>query len=529
METNQAEQVKRYVDIVFRRKALILTCILLGIAAGLAFYLSQPKIYSSSSLLSYQQQQINPTRMSPDDELRVREIVSTLTQIVTSRTSLEQIIRENDLYAELRQRMPMEDVVGMMRNRIVITPQRQGDTFQVEFSGSDPAQVARTTNALASKFIEENLKEREKRASETSAYTEDELQMAKEMLDRKEAILRDYKLENYNEMPDQQATNTSRLIALQQMYQDQQESIQDLERTRVLVQDQIASRRSILAENESLRIVLAQGNRPEPTQVVESDQDRLQRLSAELQQLKQKYTDKHPAVKQLNRRITQLEQSLAQKGASDSSGDGSEEPGPVQRHDEDLLDLQLQLKDIALSIKAMTEEKEELQKTINKYEKWVAAAPIREAEWSALNREHGELRRHYDFLVSQNLQADSALNLERKQRGSQFRIEDSAQVPVKPIKPDFLMIMALALAAGCGVGGALSFGLDLLDTSFRSPASIESALGVEVICSVPYFPLKKEIIQKRFLQLLGWLLFIAGCLAIAAAFVYFYQQGQIIL
>ena len=529
METNQAEQIKRYVDIVFRRKALILTCFLLGIAAGLAFYLRQPKIYSSSSLLSYQQQRVNPARMSPDDELRIRDIVSTLTQIVTSRTNLEQIITDLELYEDLRQKMPMEDVIEVMRKNIEITPSNRGDTFQVAFSGSDPAQVARVTNALAARFIEENLKEREKRASETSAYTKDELQMAKEMLDRKEAILRDYKLKNYNEMPEQQTNNMARLIALQEQYQNRQDSIQDLERTRVLIQDQIAARRSIIAENESLRVVLAQGRTPQPVQVVESDRDRLKRLNAELQQLKQKYTDKHPAVKQLNRRITQLEQSLALEGAPQSSADGSEGPGPVQRQDENLLDLQLQLKDIALSIKALTKEKEELQKTIKEYETWVAAAPIREAEWSALNREHGELRRHYDFLVSQNLQAGSALNLERKQKGSQFRIEDSAQVPVKPIKPDFLRIMAIALAAGCGIGGALAFGLDLLDTSFRSPASIESALGVEVICSVPYLPLKREIIKKRFFQVLGWILFIAGCLAIAAAFVYFYQQGQIIL
>ncbi len=55
--------------------------------------------------------------MSPDDELRIRDIVSTLTQIVTSRTSLEQIITNLDLYKELRQRMPMEDVIGVMREK----------------------------------------------------------------------------------------------------------------------------------------------------------------------------------------------------------------------------------------------------------------------------------------------------------------------------------------------------------------------------------------------------------------------------
>ncbi len=386
--------------------------------------------------------------------------------------------------------------------------------------------MARVTNALASRFIDENLKEREKRASETSAYTEDELLMAKEMLDRKEAILRDYKLKNYNEMPEQQANNMARLIALQEQYQSRQESIQDLERTRVLIQDQIAARRNSIADNENLLAALAQGRTP-PVPIVESDLDRLNRMKAELQLLQQKYTEKHPAVRQLTRRIEQLQQTVAQAGAPSSSGE--EEQRPRQRQDDELVALQLQLKDIALSIKALIKEREELQTQIKEYEKWVAAAPVREAEWSALSREHGELRRHYDFLVSQNLQASSALNLERKQKGSQFRIEDSAQVPAKPVKPDFLRIMAMALAAGLGVGGALAFGLDLIDTSFRSPASIESALGVEVLCSVPYLPLRKETVKRRFLQVVWWLVFILSCLAIAAAFVYFYKQGQIIL
>ena len=68
---------------------------------GLAFYLRQPKIYTSSSLLSYQQQRVNPSTMSPDDELRIRDIVSTLTQIVTSRTSLEQIITDLRIFMKI--------------------------------------------------------------------------------------------------------------------------------------------------------------------------------------------------------------------------------------------------------------------------------------------------------------------------------------------------------------------------------------------------------------------------------------------
>ena len=167
--------------------------------------------------------------------------------------------------------------------------------------------------------------------------------------------------------------------------------------------------------------------------------------------------------------------------------------------------------------------------SIRQYEKWVAATPTMEAEWSALTREYGELRRHYDFLVSQDLQARSALNLERKQKGSQFRIEDPAREPYKPVSPDFIKIMAIALVAGAGVGGALALGIELLDTSFRDPTDLENAFGVEVMCSVPYLPLRKEIIRKRLWGIVGGCFFFAFGSVVVAAVVYFWREGQIIL
>lgn len=526
METAQTQQIKRFIDIALRRKALILVCILIGLAGGLAYYLSEPKIYQSTTLLSYQKQKINPGRMSPDLEGRIRDIVSTLTQIVTSRTSLEQIIIDVGLYEELRSNLPMQDVVEMMRRRIKINPSAQGDTFHISFFGSNPDHVVLVANSLAARFIEENLRYREERASETSAYTRDELDMAKEMLDGKESVMRDYKLQYYNEMPDQRANNMVRLNALQEQYQNRQESIQDLQRTRVLIHDQVAVRKEILAENGRLSLALNAGNRV--VQPLESERNKLTRLLAELELLQEKYTDRHPAVKLLKKRIARLEQTIASESGTKRIGPDKRKVSDGQ-YDTVLFELQIQLKGVGLSIKKLNKEKEELKTSIGQYEKWVAAAPVREAEWSALTREYGEMKRHYDFLVSQNLQANSALNLERKQKGSQFKIEDPASRPGKPINPDFFKIMAIALLAGCGVGGAMALGLDWLDASFRNSEDLEHFLQTEVICSVPYLPLKKEIVRQRLVSVCGTIVFLLCGSAIIVACVYFWKQGMIIL
>lgn len=522
-ETQQVPKLMQWIDIAGRRKALITTCILTALTLGLGVYLVQPKVFQSDSLLSYQQQMVNTGRMLPDDNSQLKDIVSTLTQIVTSRTSLEKIITNEKLFEEERKELPMEDVVEGMRSNIEIITSKNGDTFRIAYMGSDPVKVGRVANALAARFIEENMKYRELRASETSAYTEEELEMAKKMLDSKEVVMRDYKLQFYNEMPDQREVNMSRLISLQNHDQSRQESIQNLERTRALLRDQIATRKELMrAKQES------SGASGDAATRGLSPQEKIERLRAELQALGMKYKEHHPKIVSLKTKIAKLEQAgpTGPDGGLSAAQSGS---GVRDLEDRSLVPLEIQIKDITSSIEKLTREKADIDQLTKQYDKWISAAPVREAEWSALTREYGELKRHYDFLVGQNLQAGSALNLERKQRGSQFKIEDSAQQPVKPVKPDFLKIMgiALLLGSGAGVAGALLF--EKTDTSFRFPEQLEATFPFEVLCTIPNLPLKAEIVRQRVMATTATVFFLTWASAIVAALGVLWTQGRIIV
>ncbi len=514
--------IKQFFDILdnlLRRKALIVSCILIATTLGLVIYLMQPKTYKSTALLNYQQQRVNPAKMSPDEGAYIKDIVSTLSDIVTSRTSLEKIIIQQGLYKAERETLTIDRVVGMMRQKISITPANRGDTFIVSFEATDPEKVARVTNELAYGFIQENMKYREEKAAETSTYTQDELSMAKEILDRKEAVMRDYKLKSYNEMPEQQAVNMSRLNSLQNQYQSIQVSIGDLERTRVLSRDQLANRRQMLSNSTLGPAQKSPDNQPIP---VENDRMKLKHLQKELQELQGRYTEKHPEIKYLKKEISHLEQTVEPAKEKDENRTN-------EKLDSTILELQAEITGIGMNIEKMEKEKVNIQNLIKQYEQWVAAAPIREAEWSALTREYGELKRHYDFLVSQNLQAGSALNLELKQKGSQFKVVDAARTPMKPVKPNFLKIMAMALLAGCGLGGGVAIGMGFLDTSFKEPTKLSEAFELEVICSVPRLPLDEEVSKQRRWTILGTIFFLVWGLAIVIMIIYYWKQGQIII
>ncbi len=531
MDSKQSQPIRLYIDIFLRKKVLITTCLLLGVAVGLALNVVLPKQYRSTALLSYQQQKINPNRMSPEVEEKIHEMVATLTQIVTSRTDLEKIITDIGLYKEARKRLPMEDVVDMMRENIDISSSgKGGDTFTVSFTGGRPDQVVRVVNSLAGKFIEENLKLREDRATETSSYTSNELQMAKAVLDKKDDIMRDYKLKHYYEMPDQQEANLTRLNSLQQQYQGKQDSIQDLERTRVMLQDQITTRKNTLTAETATSAAtkekeILSGNAAEG----ESDAQQLERLKKLYGFLLIKYTDKHPEVIRVRHLIKKLEHEMGGQTGGGNKGGSAVRSRSVFDTDPLIAQLTLQMKKLEIDINNLTKEKQQLGTLIKQYEKWVADAPVREAEWASLTREYGQLKKHYDYLVAQNLQAQSNLRIEQKQKGSQFKIEDPGGLPQKPYSPNFYKIMGIAVMVGLGLGCGIAFAEVVLDSSFKDVTEIETYLDLPVVCSIPYIYTEKEKRRDR-IRSVGWAVaFFTGLLLLGGVFFYFLHQGRIVL
>ncbi|MFH0781470.1 MAG: Wzz/FepE/Etk N-terminal domain-containing protein [Pseudomonadota bacterium] len=540
MDLKQRQLASKYIDLLFRRKILILTLFLLSMPIGLGIYLITPKIYEATCLLSYEQQKISPNKMSPEVVSRIRDIVSTLTQIVTSRTNLEKLIVDLKLYPEAREKKPMEDVVDLMRREIHIEPSKQGDIFRITFSHGVPEKVVKVTNALAAKFIEENLKYREERATETSSYTSDELMMAKETMDRKENAMRDFKLTHYNEMPEQRDANVGRMIALQKQYQDNQTSIQDLERTCILIQDQISNRKKVLETTQEVKVEIDETGRSSAQAQPISNEARLAKGRLVLEQLLTRYTEKHPEVKRTREIIAKLEIEVAKDKSIGDAANNTPEVGSASDGsnssvtdrtgaDPVILQLETQLKSVLLNIETIKAERVQEKKLLSQYEEWLAATPTREAEWSGLTREYAQLKRHYDYLVSQDLEAKSMLNLEKRQKGSQFKIEDSARQPEKPIKPNFMKIMGMAVAVGLGVGIGLSLVLEFFDSTFRDPEVLEFSFAVPLLTTVSHIEIPSEKKRRKALLLFQVIYFLVGVISVVAVFVVVWRKGYIVI
>jgi uncharacterized protein involved in exopolysaccharide biosynthesis len=87
----------------------------------------------------------------------------------------------------------------------------------------------------------------------------------------------------------------------------------------------------------------------------------------------------------------------------------------------------------------------------------VEETPRRELELQSLNRDYANIRDIYNSLLNRKLEAELSVNMEKRQKGEQFRILDTAKLPEKPITPDVKKYFFLSLVAGLGVAAGIIF------------------------------------------------------------------------
>ena len=126
--------IKSYLDIALRRKYWVIIPFLLVILCGLGYTMTAAKVYEARTLILVQPQNIPRHYVRAIVSSTIEDRLKTITQQVTSRTNLEKIINEYNLFA-LKTNMLLFDKVKRLRELIKIDVS-YGDRKRVDDSNS---------------------------------------------------------------------------------------------------------------------------------------------------------------------------------------------------------------------------------------------------------------------------------------------------------------------------------------------------------------------------------------------------------
>ena len=472
---------KDIIEIVLRRRWWIIVPFCLSMIVGICLAVMLPRIYSAKTIILIQPQKVPANYVQSVVSTDIDSRLNILSQQIMSRSNLEKIIQDFNLFAEPKyEKMFMEDKINDLRKRIsveLILPDqtknerrfqpRDQDAFLISFEGKNPEKVLKITNALTSYIIDANLKARETQAIGTSDFLQEELNSIRIELAEKEKRLKEYREKYMGGLPQQLETNLRMLDRLQERFNARQIDLINAKNKLAILENQI-SEGDILLNRSS----------EEPLTMEEA--------KARLAYIETRYTEKHPDVIRYKKMIAEMKEK--NKNNDKDTSDGA----PYIP-----INLRIQTQQIKAEIETYTADISNLTSQIRDYQKRVEDTPKKEQELLLLERDYNNLKKTYTEILSRKLEAEITLNMEKKQKGEQFQIIDPATLPEKPISPNMKILFLLTLVAGPNIGLGLIFLLEYLNTSFRNPEDVESYLDLSVLATLPIVYHKKDKRRQR--------------------------------
>jgi len=429
---------------------------------------------------------------SGKEEADVINRLHLMTMQILSRARLSKVIDELKLYPEESKEKTREQVIDMMRKRIKIEPvlpeldpelkrkmDIQVNTFRLFFRHEDANVGAAVANRLSNDFIDEHIKERVQSSGDTADFVESELQRLTTRLRELEAQIAKVKSENAGSLPDDVFANQRQVESSFVAFSLAQQRLAEAQ-----------SDQAFYAQQATVARESGLGDSSRYYRQVLSPNERLQFLENQLGELRSRgFTDKHPDV------IATLAEMEQVRGRIERGGDEdleNREPTSVAE-----LQARNEAQRAGLRVEGAKREAERLQKEVEDAQARLAATPRVAEQLDALEREYKNLSASAAEFGNKRLEAGVAANMERRQKGEQFRVLEPAYAPPEPTSPNRPLIIVLGLLLGIGAGAGVALLLDTMDASYHDPRALQVALRLPVLASIPAILLDADRMRMR--------------------------------
>jgi polysaccharide chain length determinant protein (PEP-CTERM system associated) len=504
--------------IAWQRRWLLAAGLVVFGAIALGISLKLPNLYKSETLILVIPQRIPESYVRSTVTMRIEDRLRSISQEILSRTRLEKIINEFNLYPDRRKAKPMEVVVEEMRADVLVETVKD-DAFRIAFTARDPRTAMIVTDRLSSMFIDENTRDRSVMAEGTNAFLESQLEDARRRLIDHEKKLEEFRKRNSGELPSQLQTNLQVIQGTNNQIQNLNESINRDKDRRLVLEKSVAD---ALASDVPAAAPPLESSASADSNALGDGRaiDQLEKARNDLMSMQLRLKPGHPDVIAKKRLIAELEFKVQQEAAvSPQNATPSAKPATTAEliRQQRARQYQSEIEKLDRQIASKESDVARLRQQVADYQRRVEAVPGHESEQTDLMRDYETLQKSYASLLAKKEESKISANLERQQVSEQFKILDPARLPQRPSSPDRVKITALGAALGLGLAAALTAFLEYRDVTIRSEDEILRTLVLPVLAAIPIVIGASERRRQRRVRIASMAVSILATIGIAAA------------
>ena len=382
----QSLSLSHYIDILKRRFFYFLFPFGVVSILGLSLAAIQKPTYLSEGKILVESQAIAPDLVRPIVTATASERIQLIQQRVLTRDKLLSVANKFELFPR------RSGVLDLMRQNIQIKPvdvegqPRQGIptiAFTVGFEYEDPEIAVRVANEFVTLILNEDTRSRTSRATEAVKILTGETREIENKLDDTQTQILEIARRPHDTVPETPTEEKSQMAALAA-------------------------------------------------------------LKGELIQKTSVYSDAHPAVTALKKRIAAMEKTITQTAQAQAKAPSTQ----------------------ADDIDVLKRQREVLEKRLADANSKLATARL-------------------------------SAKLDRDQQSERLQVIELPQLSQKPVKSNRLKMVEIAFAAAIILGVGTVFGAELFDGSIRSRQQLAGVVAGQLIVSIPYIATHADIIRTR--------------------------------
>ncbi len=413
-DPNQGFDLARFLGIIRRRIFYFAVPFVLLLVIGFLVVAIQRPIYRAEGKILVESPEIPTTLVEPTVTAAATERLQVIQQRIMTRDNLLSIVKKFGLFPSEQQWMSGSQILDLMRERAAIqlvdidtaispttkdgkpAPPKQQPfnnktssaiAFTMSFEYEKPELAMKVTNEFLTMILNEDVRARTNRATETTQF------LAREV-------------------------------------------------------------KRLQGELDSINMRIAEMNRQggDPAAELKAQVDALTKMKTDLISTAAVYSEAHPRVKALQKRIAALEQQINQTPKTT--------PKPPQGR---------------IDVDPLEEQQKSLARELESASKKLTAARLGES-------------------------------MERDQQAEHLQVIEQPALPQKPVKPkrEKLFAIALALATMVGVGSVVT--AEMLDKSIRGTRDLAGVVDSSLLVAIPYITTVGEVARRKRRIILLWVL-----------------------
>jgi capsular exopolysaccharide synthesis family protein len=432
-------------------KGWIVVSALLGVGLGfLATYLQTP-IYRAQALVQIDPpgQNIsalsNPYPATAFNWFDYQNYYNTQYRIITSKALARKAIEK----LELEEAPPFKGarepaLLFVARVEVVPVPDTRLATIAVNHE--DPQEATRWANTLAEAYLEQNLEAKIETTRNVYSWLQERLSAAEGDVESSEQILYEYTKEQGLFVPKEGASIGSETLG------KLNEEATSAKTERIELESILAQVEKVRKSGDSLDSLPQIASDPLVQRLNMSKAD----LDVELVQLKNRYKEGHPKVKQVLTQIEQIQEAI--DAQSEKIVDGM------------LADYQ-----------QLRRRERELLATIDSQRQETVEESRKAVQLEMLQRDAVSNKSLYEAILQKIKETDIAASL----RENNVSIVERASIPTTPVKPQPVKNLVVALVLGLVGGCAFVLLRDYLDNTLKEQEDVEKYLKADCLAIIP--------------------------------------------